>query len=295
MDYCLILLRLIRFKNLIIITAIQVISLHIFCQVPQICAPSLSLAVILMSVLVSAGGYIINDLFDVDIDRINKPLSRVVEKMLTKQHVILLYTIVLIAGLLLAIHLDLRLHKNFWVILYLILAVVCFSYSRWFKKSFLLGNLIVAGMSGFVSVIVLFPFLTDTFQWDELPKPIIFLTLFSVIVTFYREIVKDIEDLEGDQAMQASTIPIILGVQRTKKLLILLNILILALIFPYFDWNPNAVTSVAHSITLTALLLLYSLILRKIIQATVKQDYHNVSVLLKMSMLVGLVSAALAS
>ncbi len=294
MEFCVKILQLIRYKNLLIIFAIQILSFHLYHRELAYLFEIGTFLLLLFSFLVSAGGYIINDICDIEIDQINKPSKQIVGKVIGLSQAWYIYGVVLLLGLCTALEIDLLLRVTYWVPLFAILSTICFSYSFWFKKRFLIGNIVVSLMSGLAVVIVLLPeLIKGSLVAVDSPKFVLFLLIFSIFVTFFREIIKDVEDLEGDLLNDASTVPIVLGIKRTKKLLIVINIAICGLLIGFMQVKLISVRAVLFTTVIISAEILYCYLLKLVVFAEAKQDFSQISNLLKISMLLGLVIAAL--
>ena len=112
---------------------------------------------------------------------------------------------------------------------------------------------------------------------------------FGFALTFLREIVKDMEDIEGDKAIEAKSFPILFGENKTKNILITsATILILALSFiVYSVYNSHRPVSYYLSGAVILPLLYFTIIL---VKASTKKDYHKLSAFLKLIMVLGIVS-----
>jgi len=160
----------------------------------------------LSAFFIAAGGYVINDVYDYEIDKINKP-NRVLPSRKMKLNTAYVFSICLfLIGIVFAI-----LTYNIWCILIaLINSILLYNYAKHFKKIFLIGNLVVAWNA------------SSTFIFGALItlnlKNIISLVLISFFYTLLREFIKCIEDYEGDKADSAKTITVLLGLRKTLYL-----------------------------------------------------------------------------
>jgi len=171
---------------------------------------------IFSAVFISAAGYVINDVYDLEIDKINKP-NRVLpsNKMTTKSafwYSIILFSLGITSGFLT--------QKIGCIVLALINSFMMFYYAKSLKKKFLMGNLVVAYAAGS-------SFIFGAISNSNL-KNVFLISVVAFLYTLVREIVKDIEDVDGDKKENSSTLPIILG---SKKAAIITIIPILIIIF----------------------------------------------------------------
>ena len=177
------------------------------------------LKLILSTLCIAAAGYLINDYYDVKIDYINKPDRVVIGRELGRRQVILTHTILSSIGILLGFSIS-------WVagLSCIITAFLLWLYSNNLKRMPLVGNLVVAALVWFSLYYITFPFSVNN-------KLIIAFAGFAGLTTLIREIIKDMEDIKGDEAFGCKTLPIVLGIAYTKLVLLPLNILLLLVLF----------------------------------------------------------------
>ncbi len=226
--------QLSRWANTIFIAVLQ-ISTFLFidyfdAQKADFFRPHL-MELILSTVCIAAGGYLINDYFDFKIDRINKPARAEKIQRLGKRNLIKWHVILSIIGLLLAAYAAWEVGKMRLIIFQLCSVMFLFLYSFYFKKIFLAGNLVIAILSNLSIVIIaayayhtmIFP-LIYTMIPKNLSYILITLCTFSFLLTILREIIKDTEDIKGDILNECRTLPIVLGISLTKQVLFLFTI-----------------------------------------------------------------------
>lgn len=295
-------LRLIRIPNLLIVAITQSI-LYFKLLVPNfdkyaiepILPTQQFLLFILVTILVTAGGYVINDILDYETDLINKGKSVIVNKKITLQSATWLYFSFSALGFLLAIYLAFYIKKPELVILYPIAISSLFVYSRYLKKMALIGNLLIAAFAAGVAGIIGFAEMDGLMELAELNSKtyveilILFWAymLFAFYATLYREIVKDIEDIEGDAAQKYRTLPVLLGIQRVKKISLFFGISLMLMIL-MAGWLAWPILIPAGRFLVLPLLLvagIWSIV--RLQRAQVKADYFFVSQLIKILMLAG--------
>ena len=230
-------LKLIRYKNLLFLALTQY-AMHQFVVVPllqkfgfEYFEAGISLWLLLVaSVSIAAAGYAINDYFDVKIDRINRPTKILVGETISKQQAMLLHQVLtgigVVCGLVLA-----YLVQSFTVaFLFLVIPGLLWFYSASYKRQFLTGNLVVAlnaGLSVLVVAIVAIADLNSEFAdlifRTTIPAEIYTwvggFAVFAFAFTLIREIVKDLQDVEGDREMECRTMAIVWGAKKTKLFL----------------------------------------------------------------------------
>ena len=253
---------------------------------------------VLSTVLIAAGGYVINDIEDVDIDRINKPERQVVSRKISVRtawiYYIGLFFIGLLISLYLAVYIDnlplLAIYPGAWLLLFL--------YSRYFKKMPLIGNVTVAFFCAFTAGIVWFAEREAYFNlqtkapeiFRSLTEVFVIYMFFAFISTLYREIIKDLEDYRGDSENGCRTLPVVLGMQKAKTITAVTGMVfltgILSLPF-YFSENDRSSFGASIFIVLCMFLpLLYSLFL--VWKSREKADYRKNSKLAKYLMAAGI-------
>jgi 4-hydroxybenzoate polyprenyltransferase len=209
------------------------------------------LLLVLSTILIAAAGNIINDYFDVKADRINKPELLIIDKYLKRRWAIIWHWSFNSIGIIIAFYLSWKL-SNWWIGIFSFVCInLLWFYSAIFKRKFLLGNLVVAFLVAIVPLYVLIfsmPLenITAT-NGSEFyvfsPSHLILLTLSLAATSFFvnliREIIKDIADVKGDLLLNAVTLPIKLGIKKTKWILfvLLLPLLVSLLMYVFFAWE----------------------------------------------------------
>ena len=195
--------RLTRVWNLIIIALAQYLTAAFLIDTRTVFDPRLFI-LSLSTVLIAAAGYIINDYYDIKIDLINKPERVVVGKSITRRYAILFHTLLSLAGVAFGLVLSWKIAAvNFAC------ATILWWYSNNLKRQPFIGNFVVALLTGIAIWLV-----------DSLYKTghmlIITYASFAFFMTLIREIIKDMEDLKGDQTFGCQTLPIVWGIRKTK-------------------------------------------------------------------------------
>src|ERR1700744_3504058 len=223
--------RLIRWPNLVFIFLTQLLFYY-FIQLPSFgggspqyapaLRPGLFYLLTLSSVLIAAAGYIINDYFDLNIDRVNKPDKLVVEKIIKRRSTILWHWMLSGLGVLLGFYVSWKLRNPVVGLANLGCVVLLWFYSTTFKRKLLIGNIIISLLTAWV-ILVLYvaeirlnanPLYRETIA--RLLKFAIVYSGFAFIISLIREVVKDIEDMDGDARYGCRTMPIVWGVNVAK-------------------------------------------------------------------------------
>lgn len=233
--------KLVRFKNLLIVFITQFIFRYIGLRNVYLfdtIQPNLDLfhffLLVLTTVFITAGGYVINDIFDHKIDLINKPEKTFVGNQFSEKEAFLIYGFITLIGGLIAIYLAYKMNEFPLLFLYPLSVSLLWSYSKVYKKKWLIGNLIVSFFCAFVALIVWIAernsiIILEGIDNNLYQKTILFFIGFSLLAffsTLIREVIKDLEDVEGDKILNCETIPIVSGYQFAHRF-IKLNIIIL--------------------------------------------------------------------
>ena len=307
-------LRLIRWPNLVFIVVTQCLFYY-FIAVPVFntyySSPALTqnlfLGIVISSVLIAAAGYIINDYFDLNIDRVNKPDKLVVEKIIKRRWAIMWHLILSGIGLLISIWVCFKLNELYAIAvaaINLFCIIALWLYSTTYKRKLLIGNILISLLTAWTILIL---YLINMKSWlvtivvreemhnyematAKLFKYAIVYTGFAFIISLVREVIKDMEDMEGDEKYGCKTMPIVWGIPATKVftavwLIVLTGALI---ILQFYAMHLGWWWSVAYCAAAIILPLLY--ILYKLYKAQVTKDYHQLSNAVKLVMLAGILS-----
>jgi 4-hydroxybenzoate polyprenyltransferase len=229
------LLTLIRWQNLLIIFLTQLLAWAcVVLPAAEITNATMLLTagnflmLSLSTILIAAAGYIINDYFDIKIDNINRPQKMVLEKKIPMKAAIILHSLFNVCGLFLAFVLVRHTGSYSWLLLQLTCTILLWFYSTHFKRQFMSGNVVVAVLTALtiLTLIVYEPLLHSyVFRRPFIntvagvkPNPVWVLgvyTFFAFMLTWMREIVKDMEDFKGDAEQGCVTMPIKWGLQKS--------------------------------------------------------------------------------
>lgn len=196
---------------------------------------------ILSVVCIAAGGYVINDYFDVKIDRINRPDDLIVTRIISRDAAMHLFYALTAVGLAAGVAVAWWAHSWTLLVTYILIPGLLWFYSASYKRMFLVGNLVVSFASAIVPVLVAIvnaDYLRYLYQETLAYTPIVGelyvwtggFAAFAFLLTWAREMVKDIEDVEGDREMECRTLPIVWGEKAAKIFVTVLLVVIAALI-----------------------------------------------------------------
>jgi 4-hydroxybenzoate polyprenyltransferase len=299
-------LRLIRVLNLLFIALTQALFQY-FIVIPMFSSQPVSPALpakyfwllSLSSVLVAAAGYIINDYFDLNIDRINKPAKIVVEKLIKRRWAIIWHWLFSFTGVLLGFYIGWK-AGVFWLgFANLACVVALWLYSTTFKKKLLTGNILISLLTAWVVLVVGFivhyrmitnPSLYGFMFASKLLRFTFLYSGFAFIICLVREVVKDVEDMQGDAKYGCRTMPIVWGVNVSKLFsgtwLAVLTATLL-IVFAYilqFRWWLSA------GYCLVFIIIPLFVILKNLFKADTTAEFHSLSNWIKLVMFTGILS-----
>ena len=260
------------------------------------------LLIILATVLIAAGGYVINDYFDVKIDRINRPDEVIVTRSISKPAAMRLSMILSGIGIACGIAVAVVLKSLTIGILFVLIPGLLWFYSSSYKRLFMIGNLIIALLAGVTPIVVamtnvavlqlryetILPYTTlvhDIYAWLG------GFALFAFLLTWIREIIKDMQDQMGDRELECHSMPVVWGEKWTKVFVTGLIVITLAIIghlwwhilpFPT-AWTNLSTRYIALGIVtplLCSVWLLWS--------AKIPSDYKVCQQVVKFTMLIGM-------
>ena len=302
-------MRLIRWSNLLFLAAL-VWVMEKWVATPILVKAAfgeqlpgyLLLLIILATVLIAAGGYVINDYFDVKIDRINRPDEVIVTRSISKPAAMRLSMILSGIGIACGIAVAVVLKSLTIGILFVLIPGLLWFYSSSYKRLFMIGNLIIALLAGVTPIVVamtnvavlqlryetILPYTTlvhDIYAWLG------GFALFAFLLTWIREIIKDMQDQMGDRELECHSMPVVWGEQWTKVFVTGLIVITLAIIghlwwhilpFPT-AWTNLSTRYIALGIVtplLCSVWLLWS--------AKIPSDYKVCQQVVKFTMLIGM-------
>jgi geranylgeranylglycerol-phosphate geranylgeranyltransferase len=223
-----------------------------------------------------SAGNIINDYFDIEIDRQNRPNRVLPAGILSLQTALILYIIFAIIPLLISIYLS---SSSF--ILMTVFTIIIFFYSYKFKRIPLLGNFIVAfvlGVIGFIYAGLVFDNLTA----------VVIPAVFAFLINFIREIIKDMEDIEGDIKQNVITFPSRYGYGKSKFIVLLTAVVLILLTIIIFILHVYKIEFfILVMITVNPLLVYF---LKSLYENDERKNLERLSNLLKICMVAGLIA-----
>ena len=299
--------RLMRWPNLVFIIITQLlfyfcVYLPLLTEQPNKQIPFLFFLLIFSSVCIAAAGYIINDYFDIRIDAINKPNRVIINKFIKRRWAIVWHWLLSAMGVLIGVYISYKIKVWPIAIINLLCVFALWFYSTIFKKKLLVGNLMIGALTAWVILVVYlfagadlfslkgFEANTENLNVRRFFKFALLYACFAFITTLIREVVKDLEDMEGDRKYDCNTMPIAWGVPATKVFVgvwIVVTVAALAIVQLY-AWQSGWWFAALYILLLVTLPSIFLIV--KLKKANSSVDYHSLSNVIKLIMLFGILS-----
>lgn len=248
---------------------------------------------VLATIGIAAGGYIINDIFDSITDKVNKPKKRIVNTSVSEKNAKLLYYLLTFTSLGLGFILTNLMAKPTYFIFFALSAALLYVYAHSLRKYALIGNVLIAFLVALSTLLVaifeLLPAVSDMNHEEQMEAFSIFtgVAVFAFTITVARELVKDIEDIQGDHVAGYKTLPIIVGAQRSARIAVLILIITITLLawctFTFLYDSKIAVAALFFGVIAPL-----GYCSSTLWEATKKSELSKASLLLKITMLLGI-------
>ena len=302
-------LRLVRWSNLLFLAAL-VWLMEKWVAVPILDKAAFGeqmpwyilLLLIAATVLIAAGGYVINDYFDVKIDRINRPDEVIVTRSIDKPTAMRLSLGLSGIGIVCGLTVAILLRSLTLGILFVIIPGLLWFYSSSYKRLFMVGNLIIALLAALTPLLVamtnvailklrfeaILPYTTlphDLYAWLG------GFALFAFLLTWIREIIKDMQDQMGDRELECHSMPVVWGETGTKIFVSALIVLTLAII-GHLWWHVLPFSTAWDSLSTRYIALGIVIPLLGVVgllwSAKIPSDYKTCQQVVKLTMLLGM-------
>jgi 4-hydroxybenzoate polyprenyltransferase len=252
----------------------------------------------LSTILVAAAGYINNDYFDINIDIVNKPDKMVLDKIISRRWAMAWHTMLNMAGVSLGFLVAWETGQFYLGFTQVICSLLLWFYSTSFKRQILIGNVVISLLTALAVVVVGFyeKQIYHSFEaimsvtGRKLIQVIGVYALFAFLISMVREIVKDLEDMMGDSKDGCRTLPIAWGVLAAKRFCngLLLALVVIILLVEIRVWIMGWYFAIGYLLLFVQLPCLYIYLTLK--KASLPENYHKVSSLVKVVMLTGILS-----
>lgn len=253
---------------------------------------------VIATIFITAGGYVINDYFDRKTDLINCPKKVIVGNKIKRRHAMLLHNLLNIIGVALGFYIAYKINLINIGFIFPIISGILWFYSTTYKNQIFIGNIIVAILIAIIPIMpVLFEIPVLNLKYNKILiennsnfNILFFYSLgfsfFAFLTNLTREIIKDNEDVEGDKEYERRTIPIVYGIKTSKIIIqILIFITILAIGFIGTFYLSDYYTLIYFIVALILPLIFLSY---KIKKSNHPKDFRNCSIIIKFIMLLGL-------
>jgi len=291
-------LSLIRWKNLLMIALVQLLIKYALLESfgVTITLNGFGFSLLIIATLcLAAGGNIINDIFDQDTDAVNKPKKVIVGKSISEKTAYSLFIGFNVVGVLIGFYLSHLVGRSGFFALFVIVSGLLYIYASYLKQMILVGNIVISALIALSIIMVglfeLLPAITPQNQETQLTffKIILDYALFAFCINLIRELVKDIEDIDGDYKVGMNTLPIAIGRSRATHVTLALTFIPLAAVIYY------VITYLYHNLWIVGYFLIFIIapliyVIIRLFQAKLKSDYNFISSLLKIIMLFGMLS-----
>ncbi len=293
-------LKLIRYQNLLMLAFMQLVFRYLFLEQSYVDLALTDFNYILLviaTVCVAAGGYVINNIMDQETDEIAKPQNRVVGVSISETVAYNWYIGLTIVGVGIGFYLSNVIYKPTFASMFILVATLLYMYATSFKQIPVLGNVVVALLlSTSIIIIGLFDILPaidvdNRFRMKEAFNILMEYAVFAFIINLIREIVKDLEDMDGDYQSGINTLPIMMGIPKTKIIVGILTLISIGILAYYINSNLFELDYVIYySMVFIIGPLIYFGV--KLINAVTKKEFHHLSLVLKLILFFGIISIA---
>ncbi|MDZ4330917.1 MAG: geranylgeranylglycerol-phosphate geranylgeranyltransferase, partial [Flavobacterium sp.] len=243
---------------------------------------------------------VINNIFDQNTDTINKPNNVIVGKTISETNAYNLYIGLTVTGVAIGFYLSNVIVKPGFASIFILIAATLYLYATSLKQMMIIGNVIVALLLSFSVIIIgIFDLFPTIHEGNQQQLGVIFsilldYALFTFFLNFMREIVKDLEDVDGDYNQGMNTLPIAIGKSRTAKIVFGLSFIpILFMLYYINKYLLELVFTTVYLLLFVVGPLFYFTV--KIWTAKSKKEFHALSLLLKWILLFGILSVVVIS
>jgi 4-hydroxybenzoate polyprenyltransferase len=249
---------------------------------------------VLATVLIAAAGNVVNDIFDVNVDSINKPAKVIVWRVIPERAAYNFYIILNVLGVAVGFYLSNLLGRPGLAAIFIVISALLYIYATHIKAMLLVGNILISllvAMSLLVMVLFdVFPVINTADRELQLActRIIVLYAGFAFFINLIREIVKDLEDIDGDRNGDRQTLPIAFGRTRTVSIVFVSGVIALLaiLLYTYINSSQLDTATLMYIIFLVCAPLLYFCI--QAWDAKAKPHFARLSTILKIVMITGI-------
>jgi 4-hydroxybenzoate polyprenyltransferase len=296
------LLNLVRWKNLLIIAFVQFLIKYALLEpfteltgVTTSLQPIGFILLVIATLCIAAAGYIINDIYDVTADKINKPDKVIIGQQISEKRATVYFILLNVIGVGLGYFISFQVGQSDLFVIFVIISGLLYAYSAYLKRYLIIGDVVVSAFVAMsillVGIFELLPALNDNNRDVQLTFfEIIFdYALFGFMINLVRELVKDIEDTKGDKIAGYQSLSIAFGIKNARLITFALNLVNIALIIAYlveYFYKNNLVVIYFLGLIIGPLIFVSI----RLLQAKEKEQFGLISSLLKVIMFTGVCS-----
>lgn len=291
-------LKVLRPINLILLVLAQYLIKYSFFESFEVALALQPLSFIFLvtaTICIAAGGNVINDIYDVKIDSINKADRVIVGKDISEKAAYKLYFFLTILGVGSGFIVANIVGKPGLSVVFIFVATLLYWYASFIKSILLIGNFLISLLVGLsLLIVVLFDVFPVLNEMDkeiqlQLSKTVFWYSLAGFYFNLTRELIKDIQDINGDKNGGRNTLPIALGVSRTTFIINAMAVFgfFSLLFFSYYSLYEHPLILAYFIFILAGLLLVFII---NCYNASSKKDVVFLSTLLKLFMFFGVIS-----
>nr|WP_321244638.1 geranylgeranylglycerol-phosphate geranylgeranyltransferase [uncultured Psychroserpens sp.] len=294
-------LNLIRWKNLVMIIIAQVLIKYALFESFDVLTTLSTLGFVLLvitTLCIAAAGNIINDIYDVETDTINKPNKVIIGKHVSENLAYNLFFGLNIIGVILGFYLSHSVGRSSFFAIFVIISIALYVYASYLKGTVLFGNILISFLVAMSIIIVgvfdLLPAMIPQNRDTQLTFfDIIFdYAIFAFLINLVRELVKDIQDVDGDYKAGMNTLPIVIGRERANKIAFIISMIpIGAVIYFVVTYLYKQPIVIGYFLLFVVAPLIYATI--KIFGASNNFHYKHISMVYKLVMFFGILSLLL--
>ena len=256
------------------------------------------LLLVIATICIAAAGNVINDIYDMDIDAINRPTKLLIGRSISEKAANRIFIILNILGVAVGFYLANSIGKPGFAAIFIIISALLYMYASYVKGILLLGNLLISLLVAFSILIIgifdIVPAITSEDKAGQLVAMQILLhyAFFAFFINLIREMVKDVQDINGDKNGGLNTLPIAIGSKRTAYIIFGLSVLtvLIVIVYMYIYLYDTQIIMIYFLIFIVAPLLYFC---TKAWNPESEKDFAFLSMLLKIIMFLGMCSILL--
>jgi 4-hydroxybenzoate polyprenyltransferase len=256
------------------------------------------LLLVIITLCIAAAGNINNDIYHVETDSINKPNKVIIGKHVSENLAYNLFFALNIIGVILGFYLSHSVGKSSFFAIFVIISIALYVYASYLKGTVLFGNILISFLVAMSIIIIgvfdLLPAINPQNRETQLTFfDIIFdYAIFAFLINLVRELVKDIQDVDGDYKAGMNTLPIVVGRERANKIAFAVSMIpIGAVIYFMVTYLYKQPVVIGYFLLFVIAPLIYATI--KIFGASNNFHYKHISMVYKLVMFFGILSLLL--